>query len=118
MSFRLTREAEEDVADIYRYSFENFGEAQADAYHDGLEDGFRLLADTRFWAGIMRSFAPACAAMNMKAIPSITRWKTPGFSSCACSISVWTRRGILALYQHSHHEVQSSCNLLLNLPLP
>ena len=46
MSFRLTREAEDDVADIYRYSFENFGEAQADSYHDGLEGCFRLLADS------------------------------------------------------------------------
>jgi toxin ParE1/3/4 len=46
MSFRLTREAEEDVANIYRYSFENFGDAQADTYHDGLTGCFRLLADT------------------------------------------------------------------------
>jgi len=46
MSFRLTREAEADIVDIYRYSVENFGQAQADAYHDGLEDGFRLLADS------------------------------------------------------------------------
>jgi toxin ParE1/3/4 len=46
MSFRLTREAEEDVTNIYRYSVENFGEAQADTYHDGLTDCFRLLADT------------------------------------------------------------------------
>jgi len=46
MSFRLTREAEADIVDIYRYSVENFGEAQADTYHDGLSDCFRLLADT------------------------------------------------------------------------
>ena len=46
MSFRLTREAEADIVDIYRYSVENFGEAQADAYHDRLSDCFGLLADT------------------------------------------------------------------------
>ena len=46
MSFLLTREAEADVIDIYRYSVENFGETQADTYHDGLSDCFRLLADT------------------------------------------------------------------------
>jgi toxin ParE1/3/4 len=46
MSFRLTREAEADIVDIYRYSVEHFGEAQADTYHDGLSDCFRLLADT------------------------------------------------------------------------
>jgi toxin ParE1/3/4 len=46
MTFRLTREAEEDVAAIYRYSFKNFGEAQADTYHDGLTGCFHLLVDT------------------------------------------------------------------------
>lgn len=46
MSFRRTREAEADIADIYRYSFENFGEIQADTYHNDLADCFRLLADT------------------------------------------------------------------------
>jgi toxin ParE1/3/4 len=46
MSFRLTHEAEADVADIYRYSFENFGETQADTYHDSLSECFRLLANT------------------------------------------------------------------------
>ena len=46
MSFCLTREAEADIVDIYRYSVENFGEVQADTYHDGLSDCFRLLADT------------------------------------------------------------------------
>ena len=73
MSLRLTREAEADVADIYRYSFDNFGKIQADTYHDGFVECFCLLADTPlFWAGIIRSFVPACAAMNMQAIPSIT----------------------------------------------
>jgi toxin ParE1/3/4 len=48
MSFRLTREAAADVADIYRYSFDNFGETQADTYHDRLSECFRLLADTPF----------------------------------------------------------------------
>jgi toxin ParE1/3/4 len=46
MSFLLTTEAEADILDIYRYTFENFGEAQADIYHDGLHDCFELLADT------------------------------------------------------------------------
>ena len=46
MSFRLANEAEADVVDIYRYTFEHFGEAQANTYHDGLNDCFELLADT------------------------------------------------------------------------
>jgi toxin ParE1/3/4 len=31
-SFRLTRDAERDVVDIYLYTLERFGPAQADAY--------------------------------------------------------------------------------------
>jgi toxin ParE1/3/4 len=46
MSFRLTREAQADVEEVYRYSYEHFGELQADTYHDGLSECFALLADS------------------------------------------------------------------------
>lgn len=45
MSFRLTRKAETDILDIYRYGAATFGIAQADAYHERLDATFRLLAD-------------------------------------------------------------------------
>jgi len=43
--FRLSRQAEADLLDIYIYTDGKFGRYQADAYHAGLEHTFRLLAD-------------------------------------------------------------------------
>lgn len=40
---RLAR-AEEDLTEIWRYSFETWGEAQADRYYDALVQGIDLLA--------------------------------------------------------------------------
>jgi len=36
--------AEKDLIDIWLYSFENWGEAQADKYHDGLTEAFSTIA--------------------------------------------------------------------------
>ena len=43
MSFRLTREAQTDVENIYRYTYETFGEGQADTYHEALFERFEGL---------------------------------------------------------------------------
>jgi toxin ParE1/3/4 len=43
-SFRLTRDAERDVLDIYLYTLEHFGPAQADAYTSALVARFSTLA--------------------------------------------------------------------------
>lgn len=45
MSYRLTRQAAEDVRRIYRRGVETFGEAQAEAYHIHLEHVFSLIAE-------------------------------------------------------------------------
>ena len=45
MSHGKTPRAIDDLDDIYRYTFENFGEAQADKYLTELEAVFDLLAD-------------------------------------------------------------------------
>ena len=45
MTFRLTRQAERDVIEIYRYTAAAFGLVQADSYHDKLDQAFRILAD-------------------------------------------------------------------------
>ncbi len=37
--------AEQDIIDIWQYSFENWGEAQADKYHDQLSDAISLIAE-------------------------------------------------------------------------
>jgi len=40
VSIVKTALAEEDIKDIYKYSYKNFGEAQAEKYYDGLEERF------------------------------------------------------------------------------
>jgi len=40
----LSGKADEDLAGIYRFSYERFGEAQADAYLTALEECFMALA--------------------------------------------------------------------------
>ena len=45
MSYRLTPKAQDDLENIYRYSYENFGERQADSYYDGLLECFDLLSE-------------------------------------------------------------------------
>jgi len=45
MSYKLSRKAEKDFADVYRYTFHEFGELQADKYTDSLETTFQLISD-------------------------------------------------------------------------
>ena len=45
MTFRLTRRAEDDIVDIYRFTAETFGLQQADAYHDRLHKAFRIIGE-------------------------------------------------------------------------
>lgn len=40
-----TQKAESDIKEIYKYSFVNFGEAQAEKYHVGLEEKFRAILE-------------------------------------------------------------------------
>ncbi|MEX2614631.1 MAG: type II toxin-antitoxin system RelE/ParE family toxin [Alphaproteobacteria bacterium] len=44
-SLHIQTLAEQDIIDIWRYSFENWGERQADRYHDQLTAAFRLIAE-------------------------------------------------------------------------
>lgn len=43
--YRLTRRADRKLEAIYRYTFETFGAAQADAYFAALGETFGLLAE-------------------------------------------------------------------------
>lgn len=43
--YRLTRQADRKLAAIYKYTLDNFDEAQADAYFLALEKAFELLAE-------------------------------------------------------------------------
>ena len=42
--YQLTNAADEDLAELYSYSFIEFGERRADAYFESLEDCLQLLA--------------------------------------------------------------------------
>lgn len=44
-SYRLTRRADQDLIDIYLYTLEQFGMAQAERYAEGVRSCFALLAD-------------------------------------------------------------------------
>jgi toxin ParE1/3/4 len=58
MSYRLTREAQADVEAIYRYSYEQFGESQADLYHQCLVERFEWLDDHPLYGRSAAQFAP------------------------------------------------------------
>jgi toxin ParE1/3/4 len=45
MKYRLTRQADQHLSDIYLYTAETFGRAQADRYLQGFASAFELLAD-------------------------------------------------------------------------
>ncbi len=47
-AYKLTFDADEDLANIFRYSILTFGAAQADRYVARLIEGFELLADNPF----------------------------------------------------------------------
>ena len=40
-----TKLAEDDIKEIYKYSFVNFGEEQADKYYDGLQKQFEAILE-------------------------------------------------------------------------
>lgn len=45
MTYKLSKKAEKDFSDIYRYTFKKFGELQADKYTNSLESTFRLISE-------------------------------------------------------------------------
>ena len=48
MPYSLSRDAEDDVTNIYRRGFREFGEAQADKYYMALFDRFEELAENPY----------------------------------------------------------------------
>ena len=62
MTFRLTREAEEDILAIYRESFDRFGVDQAERYYLELTACFGLLASQPQMARLRAEFDPPLRA--------------------------------------------------------
>lgn len=46
--YRLTRRASQALEDVYVYTSQMFGDAQAEAYHEGFHRAFGLIADFPF----------------------------------------------------------------------
>lgn len=58
MSYRTTRQADQDIIDIYVRGAADFGVAQAERYHAGLVAVFDLLADNPHIARERAEFNP------------------------------------------------------------
>ena len=58
MSWTLTRQADQDLVDIYMYGAREFGIDQADAYHAELERVFASLGEFPRLARLRTEFSP------------------------------------------------------------
>lgn len=56
--FRLSNDADRDLDEIYLFSFEAFGEGQADAYMDALGAAFVRLAEMPELGVVVEPFSP------------------------------------------------------------
>ncbi len=84
--------AESDLIDIWRYSFEQWGELQADEYLDELDSGIRKLADNP--ESDMRRCARGAACCLWAVTLSITRRRPILFISSESCTGAWIRTGI------------------------
>lgn len=58
MTYRTTRQADQEIIDIYLRGCREFGQRQAELYHDGLARAFDLIATEPRIAGERREFTP------------------------------------------------------------
>ncbi len=59
MNYKLSKEADNDLVDLYLHGFKNFGEAQAEQYYFELEDCIKLLSETPLMCRERTEFNPA-----------------------------------------------------------
>ena len=58
MRVERTRQADDDLIDIYLYGYDRFGPAQAENYYADLIETFQVLADTPFMCPERPEFVP------------------------------------------------------------
>lgn len=58
MTYRTTRQADQEIIDIYLRGCREFGQRQAELYHDGLPRAFDLIATEPRIARERREFTP------------------------------------------------------------
>lgn len=91
MSLHLSKDAEQDIADIYVYSFEQFGEAQAESYYQALEEHFDSLARN---PALGRDFS--FVKTNVRRTNCVSHalyYRVTGWC-CGCFTKAVTQRGI------------------------
>ena len=59
MNYKLTKEADNDLLNLYLYGYKIFGEAQADKYYFELEECIKLLCKSPFMCRERKEFSPA-----------------------------------------------------------
>ena len=59
MNYKLSKEADNDLIDLYLYGFKNFGESQAEQYFFEIEDCIKLLSETPLICRERTEFTPA-----------------------------------------------------------
>ena len=58
MKVRVSEKADRDLRDIYKYSYRQFGEAQAERYYSDLWQCFRFLAERPHMGRMRTEFNP------------------------------------------------------------
>jgi toxin ParE1/3/4 len=58
MTYKTTRQADQDIIDIYLHGCREFGQTQAERYHEGLADILDLIADNPRMARERPEFTP------------------------------------------------------------
>jgi toxin ParE1/3/4 len=58
MTYRTTRQADQDIIDIYLHGYGQFGQKQAEQYHEGLAAVLDLIADNPRMARERPEFTP------------------------------------------------------------
>lgn len=58
MKYKKSVLADEDIIDIYKYTYQNFGPQQAETYHENLHNTFKFLAENPLIATERLEFVP------------------------------------------------------------
>ncbi|MBT4836917.1 MAG: type II toxin-antitoxin system RelE/ParE family toxin [Methylococcales bacterium] len=58
MNYKLSKEADSDLIDLYIYGFKQFGEVQVERYYCELESSIKLLGETPFICRERHEFTP------------------------------------------------------------
>jgi plasmid stabilization system protein ParE len=70
--YELSNKADEDLNDIYLFSYRRFGAAKTDAYLVGLNGNFQFWRRSPVWGAGSTTFDPVTSDVSTPATPSST----------------------------------------------